>query len=154
MKNALQTVQELKVIPNAEITVFCREDKAKLFEDRASTITYSKNSLKNSLLALWKLFSRRPDVLVAVFSGSKMYLKHRILFWLIPARNRLAFNKHLDCFYVKHTGLHLLFFGPSGPPGSLLRVGLRGMLFVPRFLYLLGWWIGVRSRRQLKSLWL
>jgi hypothetical protein len=139
MLSATETVQKPDVVPNAEITLFCREDKATLFGD-FTTITYSKGSVSENLRALQKLFTMKPDVLVAVFSGSKIYSKHRLLFWILPARSRLAFNENLDCLYLDRTNFHLLLREPSGTPDSLLRNGVRGILFLPRFLYLLAWW--------------
>ncbi|MGW8181886.1 MAG: hypothetical protein ACWGQW_24420, partial [bacterium] len=144
MQTALQKLQEPQVVPHAQVTLFCREDKLSLFEG-FPTITYSKDSIRDNLRAVGKLFRAKPDVLVAVFSGSRIYQKHRLLFWLIPAHSRLAFNQHLDCFYVDRRNFHQLFGEPSGTPKSTWRIGLRGILFLPRFVYLLAWWTGWKT---------
>ena len=149
MLAALQTVQEDQVVPNACVTLFCREDKRGIFESSPGvegTITYSRNTSLKELPVLWRLFRMRPDVLAAVFAGSRIYPKHRLLFWLLPARSRLAFNQNLDCFYVNRKTFHLLFSESSGTPKSWLRYGLRAAFFLPRFLYLLAWRAGWKFR--------
>jgi len=154
MLTALGTLQKDNVVPNARITLFCREDKTSHFENYpriVQILTYSKRPSQSNLPTLWKLLRMRPDVLVAVFAGSKIFSKHRLLFWLLPARNRLAFNQHLDCIYVTRTNFHLLFRETSGTPRSMLRNGIRVVLFLPRFFYLLTWWAGWKFTKWIQT---
>jgi len=143
MLAALKTIQNPEVVPNAQVTVFCRDDKKSTFEGKrgvTGTITYSKASWQDDFRSVRKLFKAKPDVLAAVFSGSRIYPKHRLLFWLLPAHHRLAFNEYLDCFYVNRKTFHIMLSQSSVTPMSWIRFVVRGGLFLPRFIYLLVWW--------------
>jgi hypothetical protein len=160
MLRAIQILQEPHVVPAAGIRVFCRADRRTLFESQAGVdrvVTYSKESLRENLAVIWEILRSRPDVVCAVFSNSRVFRKHKLLFWMVPAGSRLVFNRHLDCFFVDRFSLHYLLDldrTQFSPLQLLVRLTLRGFLFLPRFAYLLIWRAAtkLKRRRVLKSL--
>ncbi len=154
MRKALDTVRRPHVVPAARVTLFCREDRADLFageEALEQIVTYSKQAVVKDLLQIWSLARSRPAVVAAVFSGRRIFVKQKLLFWLMPARNRLAFNENLDCFFVHWSNLSFLFGRGAGGSGTLPRYFFltiaKAVLFAPRFLFLLAWAAVARRRR-------
>ena len=155
MKRALDTVRRPHVVPDARITLFCREDRAELYVDEEGLeriVTYSKRAVVRDLLQIWSLARSRPAIVAAVFSGRRVFLKQKLLFWLTPARHRLAFNENVDCFFVRWSNLKFLFGRSAESSISSLRyfglTALKGFLFLPRFLFLLAWAAAAKGRRR------
>ena len=89
-----------------------------------------------NLKTVLALARSRVEVVSSIFSPQPVFRLQKLLFVLLPARHRLAFNQEdLNCYYLK--GRH----GRSGQPsvwGTLLRVlltrsrrGVRPTLFFP-----------------------
>jgi ADP-heptose:LPS heptosyltransferase len=147
MLEALAIVRRPHVVPQARITVFCAAERMEVYQgqpDVHAVVTYKGGAVFANLWKLRKFMGRRPDVIAAVFSGRRVFLKHKLLFWLIPARGRLAFNEVLDCFYVRWGNLGNFRrnrrFGSNLPLWrSILLPPAKVLLFLPRFVYLLLW---------------
>jgi ADP-heptose:LPS heptosyltransferase len=137
-----------RVAPNARISLFCHAARLPIYQDCGlfeHFTTYSQGRWLGNLATALKLLRSRPETTVAIFSGKSIFLAHKILFWLVPARSRLAFNESLDCFYVHRGNLGLLLEGKNPLSSrfqllkSLGRPVLKAVLFLPRFAYLLLW---------------
>ncbi len=149
VEKAIRIIPRPDVVPNAQISLFCGLQRAREFEgnpDLQEIHSYTKENLRSNLRILWSFIRSKPDVVVAIFSGRRIFLKQKMLFWLLPARARLAFNEHNDCAYVtRWNALRLLRIQGPGmsldtPAGQrLIQLILKGILFVPRFTYLLVW---------------
>lgn len=149
VENAIKTIAKREVIPNARVSLFCGLERAHKYADNPALQEihgYTKENLRHDLRVLWPFIRSKPDVVVAIFSGHKIFLKQKMLFWLLPARARLAFNENNDCAYVtRWDALRLLriqrpniavdpFAGSRFVP-----LMLKGILLLPRFAYLLVW---------------
>lgn len=150
-----QLVNNPRIVPNIRLTVLCREDKLSIFMEMAGVdrvLTYPRDG-RVSPGWLKRLFSERPDVVAAIFSGRPIFIKQKMLFFLIRAGNRLVFNDVLDCYYLNRSTFRYLL--PSGrmkqrvPGMSSTRwfvLPLKGILFLPRFFYLVIWITLLRFR--------
>ena len=98
--------------------------------------TYAPGRTRENLKTVLALARSRVEVVSSIFSPQPAFRLQKLLFVLLPARHRLAFNREdLNCYYLK--GRH----GRSGQPsvwGTLLRVLLtrsqsafRPTLFFP-----------------------
>ncbi len=147
MLEALEIVRRPHVVPHARITVFCAEEREASYRgqpDVDAVVTYRGGAVFANLFKLRKFMGRRPDVVAALFSGRRIFLKHKLLFWMIPARSRLAFNEDLDCFYVRWGNLANFRrnrrFGSHLPLWrAILLPPAKVILFLPRFAFLLLW---------------
>ena len=149
VEKAIEIISKPEVVPNARISLFCSEERTREFETNRALYeirSYSKESISGDLRIIWSLFRSRPDVVAAIFSGRRIFLKQKILFWLIPARARLVINENNDCAYVSRwNALNLLRVQSPGSPVDMVggrRVAkqmVKGILFLPRFAYLLVW---------------
>ena len=139
---ALDTLLDPKVVPNADVSVFCSEADRHLFEsleEVRDVFTYHPGRLWRSLGTLLRMARTKTDVLAAVFSGRLVYRKQKALFFLLPARSRLVFNEELDCFYLNWRNFSWLFTKSNRTPVTLFLRALRLLFFLPRFLYLVIW---------------
>jgi ADP-heptose:LPS heptosyltransferase len=149
VEKAIKTIGKPEVVPNARISLFCGHERAREFKGNPALEEihcYTKKTFWSDFKVLWPLFRSKPDVLVAIFSGRRIFMKQKMLYWLLPARARLAFNEHNDCFYLtRWNALQLLRFDrPRSSVDSLasrrvIQLILKGFLFLPRFAYLLVW---------------
>jgi hypothetical protein len=98
--------------------------------------TYAPGRTWENLKTVLALARSRVEVVSSIFSPQPAFRLQKLLFVLLPARHRLAFNQEdLNCYYLK--GRH----GRRGQPsvwGTLLRVlltrsrrGVRPTLFFP-----------------------
>ena len=82
--------------------------------------TYAPGRTWENLKAVLDLARSRVEVVSSIFSPQPAFRLQKLLFVLLPARHRLAFNQEdLNCYYLK--GSH----DRSGQPsvwGTLLRV--------------------------------
>ncbi|UCF38813.1 MAG: hypothetical protein JSU96_08245, partial [Acidobacteriota bacterium] len=157
MTAAAEIVQHPHVVPRAKVTVFCREDRVDAYQrvpgvDRC--VPYSQTRLTRNVVTVFRLARSRPEVVAAIFSGRRIFLKQKLLFWLLPAGSRLAFNEALDCFYVNRKTFAQFMGSRAARSTSTLELlgrGLcKGLLFIPRFTFLLGWtaYMNLRYRRS------
>ena len=135
----IQRLQDPKVVSPRPIWVFCREDKRPLYQALPGVKevrTYAPGRTWENLKTVLALARSRVEVVSSVFSPQPAFRLQKLLFVLLPARHRLAFNQEdLNCYYLK--GSH----DRSGQPsvwGTLLRVlltrsrrGVRPTLFFP-----------------------
>lgn len=149
-----QLVNNPRIVPNIKLTVLCREDKLSTFMEVAGVdrvLTYPRDGRVGPG---WfkRLFSERPDVVAAIFSGRPIFMKQKILFFLIRAGNRLVFNDVLDCYYLnRNTFRYLMPFGKTKQrvpemSSQWFVLPLKGVLFLPRFFYLVIWITLLRFR--------
>ena len=137
-RKAIEKLQDPKVEPQP-IWVFCREDKRSFYQALPGVVevrTYAPGRTRENLKTVLALARSRVEVVSSIFSPQPAFRLQKLLFVLLPARHRLAFNREdLNCYYLK--GRH----GRSGQPsvwGTLLRVLLtrsqrafRPTLFFP-----------------------
>ena len=138
-RKAIEKLQDLKVVSPHPIWVFCREDKRSFYQALPGVVevrTYAPGRTRENLQTVLALARSRVEVVSSIFSPQPAFRLQKLLFVLLPARHRLAFNREdLNCYYLK--GRH----GRSGQPsvwGTLLRVLLtrspsafRPTLFFP-----------------------
>ena len=136
---AIERLQDPKVVSPQPIWVFCREDKRSFYQALPGVEevrTYTPGRTRENLKAVLALARSRVEVVSSIFSPQPAFRLQKLLFVLLPARHRLAFNQEdLNCYYLK--GRH----GRRGQPsvwGTLLRVlltrsrrGVRPTLFFP-----------------------
>ena len=149
MKRLIRIAAEPKVNPNARITLFCNEDRRETFSSMPEIehlVTYSDSSLRNKLEDSLKIIFTYPDAVVARFNGDSRrdFKPLKTLFWLVRTPSRIVFNETLDCYYINRKNAHLLFSGRRGYLSerflsAVLRQVVKGLLFFPRFIYLLVW---------------
>lgn len=158
METAISVMQDPTVIPKAKLTVFCEARRRDFYSGLPGVtrvITYSNEETWKNWESLSELLKERPDLVSALFTGRRIFLKQKLLFWLFPIRNRLVFNRHLDCFYLDHRNFGKIFQSDSRPVGTgpvetVIRFFLRIILFFPRFGYLVLWnGIQMRKRKRL-----
>ena len=136
---AIERLQDPKVVSPQPIWVFCREDKRSFYQALPGVEevrTYAPGRTWENLKTVLALARGRVEVVSSIFSPQPAFRLQKLLFVLLPARHRLAFNQEdLNCYYLK--GSH----DRSGQPsvwGTLLRVlltrsrrGVRPTLFFP-----------------------
>ena len=136
---AIEKLQNPKVVSPQPIWVFCREDKRSFYQALPGVEevrTYAPGRTWENLKTVLALARSRVEVVSSIFSPQPAFRLQKLLFVLLPARHRLAFNQEdLNCYYLK--GSH----DRSGQPsvwGTLLRVlltrsrrGVRPTLFFP-----------------------
>ena len=138
-RKAIEKLQDPKVVSPQPIWVFCREDKRSFYQALPGVVevrTYAPGRTRENLKTVLALARSRVEVVSSIFSPQPAFRLQKLLFVLLPARHRLAFNREdLNCYYLK--GRH----GRSGQPsvwGTLLRVlltrsrrAVRPTLFFP-----------------------
>jgi len=152
---ALDKIRDPRVTTPAPIVVFCRSDKRELFAripEVYAVYTYEPNRRWRALRTLLELFRLDVEVATALFTGESIFRLQKLLFFLLPARNRLVFNHNLDCYYLNRSTFWSLFRSEERLgqlSSSLLFTRLLGkaLLFFPRFLYLVIWVTGQKLRR-------
>ncbi|MEJ2146844.1 MAG: hypothetical protein P8020_17075 [Acidobacteriota bacterium] len=154
MQKAIRILAEPHVVPGAHITVFCHQKRSAqyaILPNVARVVTYGERYTQNARTVL-SLVKSRPEVIVAVFSGRRIFLKQKLLFWLVRARYRLAFNRSLDCRYLRRRDMSVLWNSREfelTPLGKAARQFVKGLLFLPRFGYLLVWaFLSARARAR------
>ena len=148
---AIERLQDPRVGAK-RIVVFCREDKRSLYEALPTVEavwTYTPGA-RSAHLRMWvRLMRTRVDLVAAIFSGRPIFRLQKLLFLTLPARNRLVLNENLDCYMLR--GNLGQFLRPRERDMSAVivigRTILKGVLFVPRFLYLILWAAFVTAKR-------
>ncbi|GAB4250974.1 MAG: hypothetical protein Kow00109_26800 [Acidobacteriota bacterium] len=146
MAKAVAVARQPHVLPNPEVTVLCGPERAELYRDLPGVdrvVSYSDSWMKN-LILVGKLAKTPSDVVAAVFTGRRIFWKQKLLFWLLPAHGRLAFNPAMDCRYVSRrrpafTWRHDSERRATQALEELCLTLVRTFLFLPRFAYLLAW---------------
>lgn len=148
-----------RALPQKRIALFCREDLRSRFERHpgvSRVYAYRPGRFRENLKTLRSMARRDFDVTAAILSGRPVYRLQKFLFFVLPARNRLVFNEHLDCFYLGRSRLGRFLRLPSlyvplpsreSASERLARWLLKGALFAPRFVYLLAWLTIAKLRR-------
>lgn len=151
---ALEKARTKKVVPEARVSVLCHQNMESTFRSLPNVeeiYTYDSKDLLEGLRIIRRITDSGTDVVAAIFSGRPIFLKQKILFFLLPARKKLIFNENLDCFQFSWHRIHLLFalilrrFEVAGasrqpsPLSFLIHKGSKLLLFFPRFAYLLIW---------------
>ena len=102
---AIERLQDPKVGSPQPIWVFCREDKRPLYEALPGVKevrTYAPGWTRENLKAVLTLARSRVEVVSSIFSPQPAFRLQKLLFVLLPARHRLAFNQEdLNCYYLK-----------------------------------------------------
>ncbi|MGH9339661.1 MAG: hypothetical protein ACRD1R_08745 [Acidobacteriota bacterium] len=150
ISKAIRVLQQPHVANQATIRIFCSETKRAFFESLPGVeqvLTYRPGAWFQNASAIWNLFKLRADVIAAVFSGRPIFRAHKMLFFLLPARGRLAVNENLDCFYLTRKNVHKLFRNRNSGLLSSGRLALKFALFLPRFFYLVIWITAMRLKR-------
>ena len=149
---ALDILLDPKVVPNSDVSIFCSEANRHFFESLEKVqevFTYHPGRLWKSLGTLLRMARTKTDVAAAVFSGRPVFRKQKALFFLLPARSRLVFNKKLDCFYLHWRNFSWLFTQSKWASVAPFLKALRLLFFVPRFLYLIIWATVIKLKRSL-----
>ena len=163
---ALRRLKDRKVVDPGRILVFCAETKKTLFESQpevSEVIVYQPGQNWKNIRTILELAMMRVDIVVAILSPRPIFRAHKRLFRILPARARLVFNEHGDCYYatrsfqdLKHTFRDLLELWNAG---SMTNVPIRhrhfwrkrfqyrvpglglvkALLFFPRYLFLILW---------------
>ena len=148
---AIERLQDPRVGAK-RIVVFCREDKRSLYEALPTVEavwTYTPGARSAHLRTWVRLMRTRVDLVAAIFSGRPIFRFQKLLFLTLPARNRLVLNENLDCYMLR--GNLGQFLRPRERDMSAVivigRTILKGVLFVPRFLYLILWAAFVTAKR-------
>lgn len=150
---ALERLQDPKIVAGARVSVFCRVDKKQLFESAPgveAVYTYRPGALFYNLASLARVARSYPHVSTAIFSRRRVYMPHKLLFFAVPARHHLVFNQNLDCFYLSRQNFHQLVdpeWHRFSPWSVAFRSALKAFLFLPRFFYLVAWF----TFRKLKA---
>ena len=137
-RKAVQKLQDPSVVSTQPIWVFCREDKRSFYESLPGVDevrTYTPGKIRENLKTILGLARSRAEVVSSIFSPRPTFRLQKLLFVLLPARHRPAFNQDLNCYYLNGSP------DRSRQPsvwGTLLRVMLtrnpvveRGTLFFP-----------------------
>lgn len=152
----LDSLHHPKIAPNPRITVYCNESRRHFFESRPDVeriVPYSSGISFQNLLGLRKLVKADVEVVTAALTGRPIFRLQKLIFFLYPVRHRLAFNEHLHCHYLNSSSAGSLLHRrrSSGAAFSLGRTILKGALFLPRFIYLLGW-LAFEKRKRTRVL--
>jgi len=151
---ALERARAKKVAPEARVSILCHHNMESTFRSLPNVeeiYTYDSKNLLEGLRIIRRITDSGTDVVAAIFSGRPIFLKQKLLFFLLPARKKLIFNENLDCFHFSWQRIHLLFalilrrFQVADTArqlsllGLLMHKGSKLLLFFPRFAYLLIW---------------
>ena len=114
----LGRLRDRKIVGPGRVRVFCSITKETLYESRpevSEVVTYESGQTLANLRTILRLARMRVDVIAAIFSGRPVFRLHKLMFLLLPARSRLVFNEHGDCWYLWRTpqGLLNLWRTPS-----------------------------------------
>ncbi len=157
MEKAAEILTRPNVVPGARITVFCHQSRSAAFAALPAVtrvLTYGEAPLEN-LRTVMRLLRERQDVVAGVFSGRRIFVKQKLLFWLVRTRSRLAFNRGLDCRYLGWRDMSVMFNHRGSRPGPALRAArqlVKALLFLPRFAYLLIWaFVAGRTRTRRRT---
>lgn len=159
MNKMIRIAATPKVNPFARITLFCNESRREIFStmpEIENIVTYSDGSLRSKLADSFKIIFSYPDAVVARLNGGKDFKPLKTLFWMVRTPNRIVFNETLDCFYLNRKTARLLFFSGNGSLFdsflvSAFRQMVKGILFIPRFFYLLIWRAGTILKFRLNE---
>ena len=126
----LGRLRDRKIVGPGQVRVFCSITKKTLYESRpevSEVVTYESGQTLSNLRTILRLARMRVGVSAAIFSGRPVFRLHKLMFLLLPARARLVFNEHRDCWYLRRTprGLVNLWRTPwRTPVVAVLQVGL------------------------------
>ena len=93
---AIEKLQNPKVVSPQPIVVFCREDKRSFYQALPGVEevrTYAPGRTWENLKAVVALARSRVEVVSSIFSPQPAFRLQKLLFVLLPARHRLAFNQ-------------------------------------------------------------
>ena len=128
----LGRLQDRKIVGPGRVRVFCSITKETLYESRpevSEVVTYESGQTLANLRTILRLARMRVDVIAAIFSGRPVSRLHKLMFLLLPARSRLVFNEHGDCWYLWRTPQGLLNLWRT--PSLRFSRGESTILFLP-----------------------
>ena len=149
--NTLKALHHLlshTTIPKENIFLLCstkdRHHYLSLIPEENLDCWTSNHSINNYRLFIKLLKSH--NIVAAVLSGRPIFRLQKLLFFLLPARERLVYNENLDYFYIRRSSLGRSLQLPSIPFSfctqrkklSIRKAG-KFILWTPRFFYLLCW---------------
>ena len=110
-------LRDRKIVGPGQVRVFCSKTKKTLYESQpevSEVFAYDSERILDNLRAILRLARMRVDVIAAIFSGRPVFRLQKLMFLLLPARSRLVFNEHGDCWYLRRTprGLFKLWRTP------------------------------------------
>ncbi len=168
VREAIEVLKSGQAVGRLHLAVLCSESEKPGFEkieEIRRFYTYRQGEWGSVVRLLRELGKQERDVVSAILSGRPVFRLPKLLFFLLPARNRLVFNENLDCYYLNRSRLGRRLQLPSVPRSprrplhlhslsrkySVFRESLRflvkAVLFVPRFVYLMAWLVVAKLRR-------
>ncbi len=152
---ALEKARDPKVTRPAPIVIFCRQDKKDLFASIPgveAVYTYEPKKRWRAIRTLVQLFGLDVEVAIGLFTGESIFRLQKLLFFLLPTRNRLVFNHNLDCYYLNRSTFWSLFrseekLGQLSSSLLVARLVGKALLFFPRFCFLVIWVTGQKIKR-------
>jgi ADP-heptose:LPS heptosyltransferase len=105
VQEVIRVTRSERVIPNARITVFCRNSSADLLKLNPlvkNTISYKDHSITSWLAKASRTVTNRNTVIAGVLNGRKRFFFSKLLFCFCRNRHRLVFNGSLDCCFWNH----------------------------------------------------
>ncbi len=114
---------------NLSITVLCNELRKRFYLSGSlvqNTITYPAAGITSKIAAALRLLIHTPkyDMAVAVFNGQRQFTRAKLLFWLLRADKRLAFDGKFDSFFLDSGTIPRLFSQSRKPPDRVRRIGV------------------------------
>ena len=103
-RKAVKKLQDPNVVSTQPIWIFCRDDKRSFYEALPGVEevrTYTPGQTLKNLKTVLALARSRVEVVSSIFSPQPTFRLQKLLFVLLPARHRLAFNQDLNCYYLK-----------------------------------------------------
>ena len=112
LRHTAGRLKQRRLFPHSELIVVCRpEDRAEAeaIPEVNRVLCYPKRSLWR-YYRLWRKLDRlQPDLACGIFSGRSVHRWEKLLFFLLPASQHLAFNAQLDCYQVSIARLFWMF---------------------------------------------
>ena len=148
-----------KAVGRGEVRLLCRAEDRNHFLPRIEETdisTWTPGISVENLKLIMTLCRIDRDIVAAIFSGRPVFRLQKLLFFLLPARNRLLFNENVDYFYLNRRrfskvlrlpSIPVSFHGSSARWKHSLRQTAKIVLWLPRFAYLLGWLTVEKLRR-------
>lgn len=103
VRAAVEKLRKSDLYPDCEVLLVCRQEDLGSFEDLPGVefLTYSRQR-EYRFSGLWRRMSAfRADLVCGVFSGRPIFLKQKLLFFLLPVRRRLIFDAKVQPYRLR-----------------------------------------------------